>query len=322
MDFRALLRPVPRTAVLRDPEWCIWGASMVRDDDGLCHLMVSRWPRRLGHQAWVTHSEIAHAVAEQPLGPYRVTGPALPPVAPDSWDADVTHNPTVKRFGDRYYLYYMGTRGPGEYWDHRNRQRIGLAVADHPAGPWQRFEQPLIDVTPGAWDCLMTSNPSCTQGPDGRYYLLYKGVGAGEMPKGGAVLCGVAVADHPAGPFVKHPEPIIANPEHTWAVEDAFAWCQNGRFYALLKDFQGYFTGTERGTTALFESPDGFHWTAQRGEAVPLSITWEDGEVQRVHRLERMQIWFDGDRPAVLFLACLPERGDESFNVHVPLGPS
>ena len=47
----------------------------------------------------------------------------------------------------------------------------------------------------------MTSNPSCTQGSDGRFYLMYKGVGAGLMPKGGKVLAGIAVADNPLGPF-------------------------------------------------------------------------------------------------------------------------
>lgn len=320
LDFRALLRPTPRSAVLRQDDWCVWGGSMTRTDDGLCHLLFARWPKSLGHRAWVTHSEIAHAVAPHPLGPYEVQGTMFAGAGGDSWDADVTHNPTVLRVGDTWYLYYMGTRGPGEWWDFRNRQRIGVAVAAHPAGPWERFDAPLIDVTPGAWDCLMTSNPSCTVGPDGRYYLLYKGVGAGEMPKGGDVLCGVAVGDHPAGPFTKHPDPIIVNPEHGWAVEDAFAWSQDGRFYCLVKDYQGYFTKAGKGTTALFESADGLQWQpAEATEAVPLSIPWDDGETEPVHRLERMQIWFQEGRPAVLFLACLPRPGDESFNVHMPL---
>lgn len=321
LDFRATLRPTPRHSVLSHPDWCIWGGTMARGPDGKYYLIFARWPIAEGHNAWVTHSELAVAVADHPLGPYRILGPALPGAGGDAWDAEVTHNPSMIVWQGKYYLYYMGTRGPGGWWDYRNRQRIGVAVADHPAGPWERFGQPVLDVTDGAWDCLMTSNPSCAIGPDGRLVMLYKGVGQEqELPRGGPVLCGVAMADHPLGPFVKHPEPIIANPEQSWAVEDSFGWYQDGLYYALAKDYHGYFTGGAKGTTALFWSSDGITWQPQMGEeAVPLQIAWEDGAVQPVHRLERMQIWFQQGRPAVLFLACLPEKGDLCFNVHVPL---
>ncbi len=56
------LEPVPRHSRFSDPDWYIWGGSMV-EDDGACQLFYSRWPRELGMNAWVTHSEIAHAVA-------------------------------------------------------------------------------------------------------------------------------------------------------------------------------------------------------------------------------------------------------------------
>jgi hypothetical protein len=43
----------------------------VEDDRGGWHLFYSRWPRKLGHNAWVTHSEIAHATGPTPLGPWQ-----------------------------------------------------------------------------------------------------------------------------------------------------------------------------------------------------------------------------------------------------------
>ena len=49
---------------------------------------------------------------------------------------------------------------------HRNHQRIGVAVADSPNGPWKRFDKPVLDITHGdslAHDALMTSNPSVCQ---------------------------------------------------------------------------------------------------------------------------------------------------------------
>lgn len=323
LNFRSLIRPAPRRAVFAMEDWYVWCGSLARTDDGIYHLLFSRWPRALGHSAWVTHSEIAHATASDPLGPYTFQGVVLPGSGGDRWDADVTHNPTIIRVGKKYYLYYMGNRGNGEFWNHRNNQRIGVAVADHPAGPWQRFDRPLIDVTPGAWDCLMTSNPSCVQGPDGRFVLLYKGVGAGPLPKGGAVLCGVAFADNPLGPFLKHPEPIIVNPENDWAVEDAFAWYQDDRFYCLIKDFQGYFNHSEKGCLALFESPDGVAWQpAPEPLAARREIAWEDGTLQPVAYLERPQLWLENGKPAVLLCACDPnldESRQSSFNVQLPL---
>jgi hypothetical protein len=61
-DFNAMLKPVPATAKFSDPDFTIWCGSAVKGDDGKHHLFYSRWPRKLGNHAWVTHSEVAHAV--------------------------------------------------------------------------------------------------------------------------------------------------------------------------------------------------------------------------------------------------------------------
>jgi len=323
LDFAELIRPAPRRSVFAMDGWYVWCGSMVRTPDGVCHLLFSRWPQKLGHNAWVTHSEIGHATATDPLGPYTFQGVALAGAGGDAWDRDVAHNPTVIAARGKYYLYYMGNRGNGEYWNHRNNQRVGVPETDHPAGPWKRADKPVIDVTPGAWDCWMTSNPTCCAGPNGKFVMLYKGVGAGPMPKGGAVLCGVAIAEHPLGPFRKYPDPIIRNPENPWAVEDPFVWHQDDRYYCIIKDFQGYFTHAEKGATALFESQDGIDWAPARNPlAFKREIHWEDGEVQKVANLERPQLWLENGRPAVLFCACDPDiegKRLSSFNVHIPL---
>lgn len=321
LDFADMLRPVPRSAKLELDGWYVWGASMVRTGDHACHLLFSRWPRELGHRAWVTHSEVAYATADDPLGPYAFQGTVLAGSGGEGWDADMIHNPTLLRAGDRFYLYYTGNRGNGEYWDHRNNQRIGVAVADHPGGPWRRSDTPLLDVRPGSWDHLITTNPSVIRGPDGRFLLMYKTVGEGEMPFGGQVVHGVATADDPLGPFERHPEPVLSHPTDRFPLEDPFVWYGPDRFYAILKDFKGLFTQAGP-SLALFESPDGLDWQpAEHTLVSPLRIEWEDGDVQSVKHLERPQIHLEGGRPRVLFCAC--DTGDErasSFNVHIPLG--
>ncbi len=296
----------------------MWCGTLVRTSDGISHLLYSRWPVSTGHHGWVTHSQIAYATSDDILGPYAFKGVALAGAGGDAWDADVTHNPTVIKHEGRFYLYYMGNRGNGEYWNNRNQQRIGVAVADHPAGPWQRFDRPVIDVTPGSFDGKLVSNPTVTRGPDGRFCMVYKAVSdAGSPPKFGAVVCGVAFADHPLGPFIRQTQPIMVNPENDWSVEDPFVWSQDGQYYCLVKDFQGYFARSDQNVLVLFRSANGIHW---QPAADPLfldrSITWNDGTTQRVDALERPQLLIENGRPVILSVAAAidPAR-EQSFNI-------
>lgn len=321
INFNGLIKPVPRTAVFKLKDYIVWCGTMTQHDDGLYYLLFSRWPKTLGHNAWVTHSEVGYAVSKNPLGPYEFKGIALKGSGGENWDADVIHNPTVIKVRGKYYMYYMGNKGNGEYWNHRNNQRVGVAVAEHPAGPWKRFDRPVIDVTEGSFDHLLTSNPTAAATPDGKILMVYKAVGDGILPKGGRVICGVAISDDPLGPFVKQTKPIMVNPENEWSVEDPYIWHQEDRYYSLVKDFQGYFTKRGKGTVALFESLDGIDWfPSENPFAFGLEIKWENGEVEKVKRLERPQLWIENGKPKVLFCAATNDStGIDSFNVHIPL---
>lgn len=281
--------------------YCVWDPSLVTDAAGKHHLFFSRWPISEGFEAWVTHSEVCRATAATPLGPYRFAEVVLPK-RPGYWDGDVTHNPSVRRFGERYYLHYNGNQSDGGWWDHRNNQRVGLAIADRPEGPWTRFDRPLLDVTPGAWDAMVTTNPSCAQTQDGRYILVYKGVGDRRpAPQYGPVLHGVAFADRPDGPFVKHPEPIFVSTGAIFPGEDPFVWWQRDRFFALLKDQGTFYTPSSR-AIVRFESKDGLDWTLSEQPVFQERVLLHaDGRREEVHRLERPFLYFAGDGPAVLF---------------------
>jgi len=98
-DFNSMLQPVPATAKFSDPDFNIWCGSAIKGDDGKFHLFYSRWPRKLGHLAWVTHSEVAHAVSDSPFGPWKYHDVALPARGTNFWDGSCTHNPTVIRIG-------------------------------------------------------------------------------------------------------------------------------------------------------------------------------------------------------------------------------
>lgn len=325
-DFAAMLQPVPATAKFADPDFNIWCGSAVKGDDGKYHLFYSRWPRKLGHLAWVTHSEVAHAVSDSPFGPWRHRDVALPARGTNYWDGSCTHNPTVVRVGGKFYLYYMGNYGDGVVgkslnWTHRNHQRIGVAVADSPNGPWTRFDQPLVDTTPGFYDALCCNNPSVAVRPDGGCLMVYKAVGdKGKPPFGGPVFHCVATSESPTGPFKKHPNPIFVKEGVQFAAEDPFIWRGADRYWAVVKDNEGHFT--KRGySLALWESADGMDWKLSQHAFVanPSTIRWADGSPAKLNSLERPQLLFDNGVPIALLCAAADTPGrDGSFNVTIP----
>jgi len=167
IDLGRWLHPVPVAGVFEDSDWCIWCGSAVRGDDGNYRLFYSRRPSRLGRLARVTHSEVARAACASPTGPYRHAGVVLPACGEKSRDGSRTRNPNIFRVGKKLCLYHMRNVGDGIVPAkrlkriHRNHQRIGVATADSPAGPWTRFDHPAVDISADrdASDVLMTLNP-------------------------------------------------------------------------------------------------------------------------------------------------------------------
>jgi hypothetical protein len=333
-DYKIELGEVALKSKFENDSITIWGASIVKGEDNLYHMYYSRWKKELGW-AWVTHSEIAHATSTSPFGPFTHKDVALGIRDAAFWDGLCTHNPTVHKFGNKYYLYYMGNTGDGVVTgspghiklnvEHRNNQRIGVAVADNPNGPWTRFDKPLIDVSKdvNSLDAMMTSNPSITKKPDGGYLMVYKAVGKKKPGKfGGPVVHCVATSDSPTGPFKKYDTPVFTAKGHDFPAEDPFIWYEKGMYRAIVKDMHGAFTEAGQ-ALVLFESLDGFDWSLSKNALVSkLEISWKDGTKQKVEHLERPQLYIENGKP--IALTCASDIKDEngilqSFNVQIPI---
>ena len=334
-DLKIELGKVANESIFVNDTMSIWGGSVVKGEDGLHHMFYSRWPKGLGW-VWVSHSEIAHAVSKNPFGPYRFKDVALPDRGEAYWDGLCTHNPTIHKINGKYYLYYMGNTGdkkvvgePGKHqlnWMHRNNQRIGVAVADSPYGPWTRMDQPVLDITRGdslAHDALMTSNPSVCQMPDGRVLMVYKAVGKKfPMPNGGPVVHCVAIADSPTGPFQKYPDPVFTFEGERFPAEDPYIWHQDGKYRAIVKRIKH--EGKKRVFSLVhYDSEDGINWhQAKHFEISDRTLTWQDGRKQKMTHLERPQVLLENGVPIALM--CAADTLDEynvrhSFNVQIPL---
>lgn len=344
-NIGAMVQNVPKKNQLIDEGYYTWCGSYIKGNDGKYHVFYSRWKLEYGFvSGWVSNSEIAHAVSDNIDGPYVFQDVVLGQRDRSNWDGTTAHNPYIIEKDGKYYLYYMGTTAPEgitnkpssyskDWYEYRNRQQIGVAVADSLNGPWTRYDEPvhgpdktLNDDGTTKWDSMLISNPALTVMPDGRILMIYKGVqdttNGDTSHKNGVVKVGVAVADDPLGPFVKQGG-LIFEGNGTLAVEDPFVWYsdRNKKYYAVVRDATGSFTGTE-GALALFESEDGVNdWkSAKYNFVLDNYITWDDG-TRNNSRVERPWLLFDeNDDPQMLFGATRINN-DESFttNIFIPL---
>ncbi|MEL7160764.1 MAG: glycoside hydrolase family protein, partial [Bacteroidota bacterium] len=283
--------------ILETPDVRVWGCSPIYDEEGKVHVFYSIWPLD-GH--WLVNSKIAHAVADHPEGPYEPQGVIMEGRA-GYWDANSIHNPTVHKVGDKYVLLYIGSdTSRQENWRNRaqaaNTQRIGMAIADSPYGPWQRSDQPIIDVAEDslAWDGYCVVNPSFMQHPNGEYWIYYR---AWDRRNDERRKTGVAFAKTLEGPYLKYSgNPIIDFPERGGETEDPYLFHYRGKFHCLIRDMGNY----DWVSGLYLESRDGLSWGDyyrghQRGSRYfPVSDK---------SRYERVQVlWRDG-HPEYLFNA-------------------
>jgi hypothetical protein len=304
-DFCRRLRPVGR--ILEMEGWYVWCNAPIDGPDGKTHVFFSRWPAAKKMGGWINCSEIAHAVAASPEGPYEFVGTVLAPRGPGFWDATTCHNPHIQKVGDRYALFYMGNSN-----GKTDTKRIGLATAASLDGPWQRPDRPLLEPgAPGAWDDHCTTNPSFVRHPSGQYWLYYKSwnthdYDTGTPPVRGNRKYGIAVADRLEGPYHKHPaNPVIdfSGRGGNRQCEDAFVWREDGKFRIVVRDM-GVFSSD---VGLYMESDDGVRWSEPKIAYRPLRDYVDQPppprELNRYGRAERPQLLIRNGKPAYLFTA-------------------
>ncbi|MES2777346.1 MAG: glycoside hydrolase family protein [Bacteroidota bacterium] len=343
LDLQSLLQKPDSSAVFVSDSFYTWCSSVIKGEDGKYHMFYSRWTHGKrkpdddsmnhifnGFKGWCKYSEIAYAVSNNLSGPYIYVSTVLKGDGnPRNWDRFTMHNPQIRKFGDYYYLYYISNSFDSSLqfkdastmsrdWKHWLKynctQKVGVIkakrIADLLNGTYEKPSAPLM-VPDNVNTFEVATNPTVTQGPDGKYYMMYKS----RKPNVGNMTFWMATSDKPDGPFKMLGE-VFTSAE--MACEDPCMWYdkKRKRFYAAVK----YYSNSKKmvpqfGALALITSVDGLHWNAAAHPLISLrEINMkEDKKIELAH-LERPFVVTDKNgQPIALFAAASiqePSKGD------------
>lgn len=194
---------------------------------------------------------------------WKEEGLAVPRGAPGSYDDRSVFTVEIMEWEGKYYLCYQTVKSP---YSVRVKNQVGLAWADSPHGPWTKSKEPVLSpadngvwngteqnrfhvIKKGDFDSHKVHDP-CIIPFQGRFHLYYKGEQMGEAITFGGrqIRHGVAIADHPKGPYVKSPYNPISNSGHEVCV-----WPYNGGIASLITT-----DGPEKNTIQW--APDGINF--------------------------------------------------------------
>jgi hypothetical protein len=302
----------------------------VLDDDSVNYIFD-------GFRGWNKYSEFASAVSDKLEGPYKYVSTVLKGERnPESWQRFTMHNPQVRKFGDYYYLYYISNAfdsslrfsnesAMGNDWKHWLRynctQKIGVIKAkridDIFAGRFQACEQPIM--WPDNKNTFeVTTNPSVTEGPGGRYYMMYKS----RKPNVGNMTFWMAVSNKPDGDFKMLGE-VFTSAE--MACEDPCLWYdkKRKRFYAAAKYYSNSkVLSPQFGSLVLITSVEGIKWTSAKHSLVSMrKLKRTDGSVTTLAHLERPFVVTDNNgQPVTLFAAASLDEPSKGNSVQLDPG--
>lgn len=293
LNLAALLQPYdPAVSAFADEGYSCWDPQITKGDDGRYYLVYSRWPKQGGD--WLTNSQICLAVSGQPEGPYQHLKVLLKGRGPGHWDELTAHNPKIRKFGSKFYLYYISSR-PGPTRGHiRDSQRSGVAISDSLTGPYVALDKPIVE--PVAPVHNLTVNPTVEQMTNGRFLMMVKGDLNPKTPVEPMRqrVQGLAFASSPSGPFQIQPELAIREMD----TEDADLWWDAARkqYFALFHaaDYIG-----------LIASADGLHWRrAAHYKVCGNELLRTDGSWLKTRApLQRPSLYRENGEPRVLCLA-------------------
>jgi len=199
-------------------------------------------------------------------------GPAVKRGPQGAWDDYSVFTCNVLVALGKYYLCYQAETKTGF-----GVNVVGMAKADSPDGPWEKLSDPILRTADdgrftvanpdrpwdktilevGSWDSAAVHDPGIIP-RWGKYWLYYKGHGVDHRIYADSTW-GVAVADHPEGPYEKHPLNPVTNSGH-----EVWVWPWKTGIAAILD-----WAGPEKGTVQYTEDGVNFEVMASLEDIPP-----------------------------------------------------
>jgi len=182
------------------------------------------------------------------------------------FDAFLVGDPTILVTNEGWELYYAGQPSPPPF---PNNYQIGRATAPHPAGPWTRDDDPVLELgSIGQWDSGFILPDSVLKMADG--YVMYYSGGVDFLAADG-VMMGLATSpdgitwtkyDDPATtttPFSESDPILKPGADGTW--DSAMVW--EGQVRRTNCGWELYYSGAtslSEGSIGYATSENGIHW--------------------------------------------------------------
>lgn len=167
-----------------------------------------------------------------------------------TWESASVFTPNILVAKGRYWLFYTGTSrkfGKGFVPD----SKIGIAASESPDGPWERLDSnPALSHSDNRADFdSHLVDDACLIVRGGKYWCYYKGRQLGIGPA--QTRMGVAIADQPQGPYVKHKENPVVPGNH-----EVVVWPQGAGVAAMIGT-----TGPKEIVSSIQYAEDGLHFS-------------------------------------------------------------
>ncbi|MCB1026761.1 MAG: glycoside hydrolase family protein [Microthrixaceae bacterium] len=221
-----------------------WDGSAAEGPDGRYHLFASRMTNGCGLESWLHNSEVVHATADEPEGPYEVDAEPIVEA--------FAHNPKVVADPEGgWVLYTIGEPVPAEEQVHECENGatqgetpqglfprncvVNVQHADELEGPWTE-RQVVMDAS---WNKLCPTNPAPVIHDDGSVSLVYRAYDFALAVDGNYEFLYAAEADRWDGEY----RPVGDGPIVDVPAEDPTLWESDDGFHLL---FNQKFTEPER----------------------------------------------------------------------------
>lgn len=251
-----VVRRDPSGIIKRDDKYFVWYSRSTGPTDGFAgdieNEKVFPWDRC---DIWYATSMDGWSWKEEGLAIARGQN--------GSFDDRSVFTTEILVHDNKYYLVYQTVKSP---YTVRVKNQVGIAWSDSPYGPWKKNNEPILSpaengvwlgdednrfkvIRKGDFDSHKVHDPCILHFRD-KFFLYYKGEQMGEeITFGGRqIRHGLAIANHPLGPYVKSPYNPISNSGHEICV-----WKYNGGIASLITT-----DGPEKNTIQW--APDGINF--------------------------------------------------------------